>query len=145
MNKERTRKNWGYIALTSMRSSPNQSTLPFNALNTVGGMIDENLRGSPLDGKACEYSHLRFIGIVSLQDELVSSKIILKLKKHASAIARVEQKVEVQNVEFSLQPLIEMIEHGVASKIGATTIRISVCRRPTHSGSDDGMGMPFGR
>ena len=127
----------------------------FNALNTVGVMIDENpdearrltVKLANIFRKTLQASEKDF---VSLQDELNFIQDYLEIEKaRFGDRLRVEQKVEVQNVEipcFTLQPLIEnAIKHGAAPKIGTTTIRISVSRVEDQLSiqvSDNGMGMP---
>ena len=127
----------------------------FNALNTVGVMIDENpdearrltVKLANIFRKTLQASEKDF---VSLQEELNFIQDYLEIEKaRFGDRLRVEHKVEVQNVEipcFTLQPLIEnAIKHGAAPKIGTTTICVSVSRMEDHLSiqvSDDGMGMP---
>ena len=127
----------------------------FNALNTVGVMIDENpdearrltVKLANIFRKTLQASEQDF---VSLQEELNFIQDYLEIEKaRFGDRLRVEHKVEVQNVEipcFTLQPLIEnAIKHGAAPKIGTTTICVSVSRVEDHLSiqvSDNGMGMP---
>ena len=127
----------------------------FNALNTVGVMIDENpdearrltVKLANIFRKTLQASERDF---VSLQDELNFIQDYLEIEKaRFGERLRVEKNVEALHVKipcFTLQPLVEnAIKHGAAPKIGTTTIRIHVSQAEGHLNiqvSDDGMGMP---
>ena len=127
----------------------------FNALNTVGVMIDENpaeaqrltLKLASIFRRTLQVSERE---IISLQEELNFIADYLEIEKaRFGERLQVEQQVQVRNAEipcFTLQPLIEnAIKHGAAPKIGTTTIRIVVIQknsRLTIRVIDDGIGIP---
>ncbi len=127
----------------------------FNALNTVGVLIDEN----PVEAQRLTVK----LGNIFRRTLQVSEKEIISLQEELNFIAdyleiekarfgerlQVEQRVQVQNAKipcFTLQPLIEnAIKHGAAPKIGTTTIQIEVTQRNgrlTIRVRDNGIGIP---
>jgi len=126
----------------------------FNALNTVGVLIDENpdaarrltVKLANIFRQTLQASERE---VVSLQEELRFVQDYLEIEKaRFGERLQVEERIEVNNAQipcFTLQPLIEnAIKHGAALKIGTTTIRISVIQENGHLNiqvSDDGMGM----
>lgn len=127
----------------------------FNALNTVGVMIDENppaahrltLKLANIFRRTLQVSEKE---IISLQEELNFIADYLEIEKaRFGERLQVEQRVQAQNAQipcFTLQPLIEnAIKHGASPKIGTTTIRIEVSQidsRLTIRVIDDGIGIP---
>jgi len=126
----------------------------FNALNTVGVLIDENpdearrltVKLANIFRQTLQASERE---VVSLQEELRFVQDYLEIEKaRFGERLQVEERIEVNNAQipcFTLQPLIEnAIKHGAALKIGTTTIRIAVLQENGHLNiqvSDDGMGM----
>jgi sensor histidine kinase YesM len=126
----------------------------FNALNTVGVLIDENpnearrltVKLANIFRQTLQVSERE---VVSLQEELRFVQDYLEIEKaRFGERLQVEERIEVKNAQipcFTLQPLIEnAIKHGAALKIGTTTIRIAVLQENGHLNirvSDDGMGM----
>lgn len=126
----------------------------FNALNTVGVLIDENpnearrltVKLANIFRQTLQVSER---AVVSLQEELRFVQDYLEIEKaRFGERLQVEERIEVKNAQipcFTLQPLIEnAIKHGAALKIGTTTIRIAVLQENGHLNiqvSDDGMGM----
>jgi sensor histidine kinase YesM len=126
----------------------------FNALNTVGVLIDENpdearrltIKLANIFRQTLQASERE---VVSLQEELRFVQDYLEIEKaRFGERLQVEERIEVNNAQipcFTLQPLIEnAIKHGAALKIGTTTIRIAVLQENGHLNiqvSDDGMGM----
>ncbi len=126
----------------------------FNALNTVGVLIDENpdaaqrltVKLANIFRQTLQASERE---VVSLQEELRFVQDYLEIEKaRFGERLQVEERIEVNNAQipcFTLQPLIEnAIKHGAALKIGTTTIRIAVLQDNGHLNiqvSDDGMGM----
>ncbi|MCI0720745.1 MAG: histidine kinase [Acidobacteria bacterium] len=126
----------------------------FNALNTVGVLIEENPdEARRLTAKLANIFRQTLQAsereVVSLQDELRFIQDYLEIEKaRFGERLQVEERIEVQNAQipcFTLQPLIEnAVKHGAALKIGTTTIRIDVLQANGHLNiqvSDDGMGM----
>ncbi len=127
----------------------------FNALNTVGVMIDENpdeaqrltVKLANIFRRTLQVSEKE---IISLHEELSFIADYLEIEKaRFGERLQVVQRVEVQDARipcFTLQPLIEnAIKHGAAPKIRTTTIRIEVTQtdsRLTIRVTDDGMGIP---
>ncbi|HVN80562.1 MAG TPA: histidine kinase [Terriglobia bacterium] len=127
----------------------------FNALNTVGVMIDENpveaqrltVKLANIFRRTLQVSEKE---IISLQEELNFIADYLEIEKaRFGERLQVEQRVQVQNAKipcFTLQPLIEnAIKHGAAPKIGTTTIQIDVTQwngRLTIRVTDNGVGIP---
>jgi signal transduction histidine kinase len=126
----------------------------FNALNTVGVLIDENpdearrltVKLANIFRQTLQASERE---VVSVQEELCFVQDYLEIEKaRFGERLQVEERIEVSNAQipcFTLQPLIEnAIKHGAALKIGTTTIRIAVLQENGHLNiqvSDDGMGM----
>ncbi|MBM3802919.1 MAG: HAMP domain-containing protein [Acidimicrobiia bacterium] len=126
----------------------------FNALNTVGVLIDENpeearrltVKLASIFRQTLQASERE---VVSVQEELRFVQDYLEIEKaRFGERLQVEERIEVNNAQipcFTLQPLIEnAIKHGAALKIGTTTIRIAVLQDNGHlqiQVSDDGMGM----
>jgi LytS/YehU family sensor histidine kinase len=128
----------------------------FNALNTVGVLIEEN----PQEARRLTIKMANIFRqtlrasereMVSLHEELNFVQDYLEIEKaRFGERLRVEQTVvSVDNAKipcFTLQLLIEnAIKHGASPKIGTTTIRILVLQerdRVQIQVSDDGMGMP---
>ena len=126
----------------------------FNALNTVGVLIDENpdaaqrltVKLANIFRQTLQASERE---VVSLQEELRFVQDYLEIEKaRFGERLQVEERIEVNNAQipcFTLQPLIEnAVKHGAALKIGTTTIRIAVIQENGHLNiqvSDDGMGM----
>jgi sensor histidine kinase YesM len=126
----------------------------FNALNTVGVLIEENpdearrltVKLANIFRQTLQVSERE---VVSVQDELRFVQDYLEIEKaRFGERLQVEEQIEVSNAQipcFTLQPLIEnAIKHGAALKIGTTTIRIAVLQENGHlkiQVSDDGMGM----
>ena len=127
----------------------------FNALNTVGVLIEENpeearrltLKMANIFRQTLRASERE---MVSLHEELSFIQDYLEIEKaRFGERLRVEQTVSVDNAEipcFTLQLLIEnAIKHGASPKIGTTTIRILALQerdRVQIQVSDDGVGMP---
>jgi sensor histidine kinase YesM len=127
----------------------------FNALNTLGGMIDENPAAAQrltsklarIFRRTLQVSEKEFI---RLEEELSFIEDYLEIEKaRFGDRLQVVQHVTVQEAlipSFTLQPLVEnAIKHGAAPKIGTTTIRIEVTQaadRLTLQVIDDGMGIP---
>jgi len=126
----------------------------FNALNTVGVLIDENpeearrltVKLANIFRQTLQVSERE---VVSVQEELRFVQDYLEIEKaRFGERLQVEERIEVNNGQipcFTLQPLIEnAIKHGAALKIGTTTIRIAVLQEKGHLNiqvSDDGVGM----
>lgn len=126
----------------------------FNALNTVGVLIDENpdearrltVKLANIFRQTLQASERE---VVSLQEELRFVRDYLEIEKaRFGERLQVEELIEVDDAQipcFTLQPLIEnAVKHGAALKIGTTTIRIAVLPENGHLNirvSDDGMGM----
>ena len=126
----------------------------FNALNTVGVLIDENpeeaqrltVKLASIFRQTLQVSER---AVISLQEELRFVQDYLEIEKaRFGERLQVEEQIEVNNAQipyFTLQPLIEnAIKHDAALKIGTTTIRIAVLQENGHLNiqvSDDGMGM----
>jgi LytS/YehU family sensor histidine kinase len=126
----------------------------FNALNTVGVLIDENPEEARrLTGKLASIFRQTLQAsereVVSVQEELRFVQDYLEIEKaRFGERLQVEERIEVSSAQipcFTLQPLIEnAIKHGAALKIGTTTIRIAVLLENGHlhiQVADDGMGM----
>jgi len=127
----------------------------FNALNTLGVMIDENpSEAQRLTSKLArtfrrtlQVSEKEFI---SLEDELTFIEDYLEIEKarfgERLQVVREVSVIDAVIPSFTLQPLIEnAIKHGAAPKIGTTTIRIVVAQcdnRLKLQVTDDGMGIP---
>ncbi|MCI0626243.1 MAG: histidine kinase [Acidobacteria bacterium] len=127
----------------------------FNALNTVGVLIEENreearrltIKMANIFRQTLRASERE---MVSLHEELSFIQDYLEIEKaRFGERLRVEQTVSVDNAEipcFTLQLLIEnAIKHGASPKIGTTTIRILALQekdRVQIQVSDDGVGMP---
>jgi two-component sensor histidine kinase len=127
----------------------------FNALNTIGVLIEENpeaahrftIKMANLFRQTLRASERK---MVSLHEELSFVQDYLEVEKaRFGERLRVEQTVSVANAKipcFTLQLLIEnAIKHGASPKIGTTTIRILVLQekdRVQIRVSDDGVGMP---
>ena len=126
----------------------------FNALNTVGVLIEENpdearrltVKLANIFRQTLQASERE---VVSLQEELRFVRDYFEIEKaRFGERLQVEERIEVDNAQipcFTLQPLIEnAVKHGAALKIGTTTIRIAVLHDNGHLNirvSDDGMGM----
>jgi sensor histidine kinase YesM len=127
----------------------------FNALNTVGVLIDENpaeaqrltVKLANIFRRTLQVSEKE---IISLQEELNFIADYLEIEKaRFGERLQVVRKVAVEDAQipcFTLQPLIEnAIKHGAAPKIGTTTISIEVSQsngRLSIRVSDNGMGIP---
>ena len=127
----------------------------FNALNTVGVLIEENPEEARrLTTKMANIFRQTLRAsereLVSLHEELSFVQDYLELEKaRFGERLRVQQTISVDNAEipcFTLQLLIEnAIKHGASPKIGTTTIRILVLQQGDRiqiQVSDDGVGMP---
>jgi len=127
----------------------------FNALNTVGVLIEEN----PEEARRLTFKMANIFRqtlraseqeMVSLREELRFIQDYLEIEKaRFGERLRVEQTVSVDNAKvpcFTLQLLVEnAIKHGASPKIGTTTIRILALQerdRVQIQVSDDGVGMP---
>ena len=127
----------------------------FNALNTVGVLIDENpaeaqrltIKLANIFRRTLQVSEKE---IISLQEELNFIADYLEIEKaRFGERLQVVRNVTVQDAQipcFTLQPLIEnAIKHGAAPKIGTTTISIQVSQsngRLSIRVSDNGVGIP---
>jgi signal transduction histidine kinase len=127
----------------------------FNALNTVGVLIDENpaeaqrltVKLANIFRRTLQVSEKE---IISLQEELNFIADYLEIEKaRFGERLQVVRNVAVEDAQipcFTLQPLIEnAIKHGAAPKIGTTTISIEVSQsngRLSIRVSDNGMGIP---
>jgi sensor histidine kinase YesM len=127
----------------------------FNALNTVGVLIDENpaeaqrltIKLANIFRRTLQVSEKE---IISLQEELNFIADYLEIEKaRFGERLQVLRNVTVQDAQipcFTLQPLIEnAIKHGAAPKIGTTTISIQVSQsngRLSIRVSDNGVGIP---
>lgn len=152
-NEEKLRRLATRSRLDALISQINPHFL-FNALNTVGVLIDENpdearrltVKLASIFRQTLQASERE---VVSLQEELRFVQDYLEIEKaRFGERLRVEEAVDVRNAEipcFTLQPLIEnAVKHGAAPKIGTTTIRIAVRQVNGHLSiqvSDDGVGM----
>jgi LytS/YehU family sensor histidine kinase len=152
-NEEKLRRLATRSRLDALISQINPHFL-FNALNTVGVLIDENpeearrltVKLANIFRQTLQASERE---VVSLQEELRFIQDYLEIEKaRFGERLQVEEAVDVRNAEipcFTLQPLIEnAVKHGAAPKIGTTTIRIAVRQANGHlriQVSDDGMGM----
>jgi LytS/YehU family sensor histidine kinase len=127
----------------------------FNALNTVGVLIEENPKQARrLTIKMANIFRLTLRAsereMVSLHEELSFIQDYLEIEKaRFGERLRVEQTVSVDNAKipcFTLQLLVEnAIKHGASPKIGTTTISILALQergRVKIQVSDDGVGMP---
>lgn len=153
-NEEKLRTLAARSRLDALISQVNPHFL-FNALNTLGVMIDENPAVAQRLTSKLARTFRRTLQVsekefISLEEELSFIDDYLEIEKaRFGDRLQVIQKVTVQGVQipcFTLQPLIEnAIKHGAASKIGTTTIRIEVrqaMERLTLQVIDDGMGIP---
>jgi sensor histidine kinase YesM len=152
-NEEKLRRLATRSRLDALISQINPHFL-FNALNTVGVLIDENpdearrltVKLANIFRQTLQASERE---VVSLQEELRFIQDYLEIEKaRFGERLQVEETVDVRNAAipcFTLQPLIEnAVKHGAAPKIGTTTIRIAVRQVNGHLSiqvSDDGMGM----
>jgi sensor histidine kinase YesM len=152
-NEEKLRRLATRSRLDALISQINPHFL-FNALNTVGVLIDEN----PEEARRLTVKLANIFRqtlrasereVVSLEEELRFIQDYLEIEKaRFGERLQVEESVEVGNAVipcFTLQPLIEnAVKHGAAPKIGTTTIRITVRQVNGHLSiqvSDDGIGM----
>jgi sensor histidine kinase YesM len=153
-NEEKLRTLAARSRLDALISQINPHFL-FNALNTVGVLIDEN----PAEAQRLTIKLARIFRrtlqvsereIISLQEELSFIADYLEIEKaRFGERLQVIQPVSAPEAEipcFTLQPLVEnAIKHGAAPKIGSTTIRIKIVKvneRLTIEVTDDGMGIP---
>ncbi len=152
-NEEKLRRLATRSRLDALISQVNPHFL-FNALNTVGVLIEENpdearqltIKLANIFRKTLQASERE---VVSVEDELNFIKDYLEIEKtRFGERLQVDECISVQNAEvpcFTLQPLIEnAIKHGAAPKIGTTTIRISVQESNGQLDiqvSDNGIGM----
>jgi sensor histidine kinase YesM len=152
-NEEKLRRLATRSRLDALISQINPHFL-FNALNTVGVLIDENpdearrltVKLANIFRQTLQASERE---VVSLQQELRFIQDYLEIEKaRFGERLQVEESIDVSNAAipcFTLQPLIEnAVKHGAAPKIGTTTIRIAVRQVNRHLSiqvSDDGMGM----
>ncbi len=152
-NEERLRRLATRSRLDALISQINPHFL-FNALNTVGVLIDENppeahrltVKLANIFRQTLQVSERE---VVSFQEELLFIRDYLEIEKtRFGERLQVEEQIDVQDAQipcFTLQPLIEnAIKHGAAPKIGATTICIAVQQVNRHLSiqvSDDGIGM----
>jgi sensor histidine kinase YesM len=152
-NEEKLRRLATRSRLDALISQINPHFL-FNALNTVGVLIDENpdearrltVKLANIFRQTLQASERE---VVSLQEELRFIQDYLEIEKaRFGERLQVEESVDVSNAAipcFTLQPLIEnAVKHGAAPKIGTTTIRIVVRQVNGHLSiqvADDGMGM----
>jgi sensor histidine kinase YesM len=152
-NEEKLRRLATRSRLDALISQINPHFL-FNALNTVGVLIEENpqearrltVKLANIFRQTLQASERE---VVSLKEELLFIQDYLEIEKaRFGERLQVEEQVDVQNAHvpcFTLQPLIEnAIKHGAAPKIGTTTIRISVRQvngQLKIQVSDDGIGM----
>ncbi len=127
----------------------------FNALNTIGVLIEENpeearrltIKMANIFRQTLRASERE---LVSLHEELSFIQDYLELEKaRFGERLRVEQTISVDHAEipcFTLQLLIEnAIKHGASPKIGTTSIHILALQqgdRVQIQVSDDGVGMP---
>ena len=127
----------------------------FNALNTVGVLIDENpaeaqrltIKLANIFRRTLQVSERE---IISLQEELNFIADYLEIEKaRFGERLQIVRNVSVEDAQipcFTLQPLIEnAIKHGAAPKIGTTTIRIEVSQnngRLSIRVCDNGVGIP---
>jgi signal transduction histidine kinase len=153
-NEEKLRTLAARSRLDALISQINPHFL-FNALNTLGVMIEENpASAQQLTGKLArtfrrtlQVSEKEFI---SLEDELHFIEDYLEIERaRFGERLRVVQNIDLNHAMipcFTLQPLIEnAIKHGASPKIGTTTIQIDVFpsnRFLVLQVSDDGMGIP---
>ena len=153
-NEEKLRTLAARSKLDALISQVNPHFL-FNALNTLGVMIDENPEVAQRLTSKLARTFRRTLQVsekefISLEEELSFIDDYLEIEKaRFGDRLQVIQEVTVQGVQipcFTLQPLIEnAIKHGAASKIGTTTIRIEVrqaMKRLTLQVIDDGIGIP---
>ena len=127
----------------------------FNALNTLGVLIEENPEEARrLTIKMANIFRQKLRAsereMVSIHEELSFIQDYLEIEKaRFGERLRIEQTVSVNNAEipcFTVQLLIEnAIKHGASPKVGTTTIRILAVQdrdRVQIQVSDDGVGMP---
>jgi LytS/YehU family sensor histidine kinase len=154
LNEEKLRSLATRSRLNALISQINPHFL-FNALNTVGVLIEENpeearrltIKMANIFRQTLRASERE---MVSLHEELSFIQDYLEIEKaRFGERLRVEQTVAVTNAEipcFTVQLLIEnAIKHGASPKVGTTTIRIlalQVRDRIQIQVSDDGVGMP---
>jgi LytS/YehU family sensor histidine kinase len=154
LNEEKLRSLATRSRLNALISQINPHFL-FNALNTVGVLIEENpeearrltIKMANIFRQTLRASERE---MVSLHEELSFIQDYLEIEKaRFGERLRVEQTVAVADAEipcFTVQLLIEnAIKHGASPKVGTTTIRIlalQVRDRIQIQVSDDGVGMP---